>query len=93
MNKSKEKVFSVKVSYNKHGLPYIKRALSPKLKITKKKKQIIIEGNKNGLLLLAKNLIGFAHTNSKTLEDGFHIHIDTHNDIEQGLIISCLRLQ
>ncbi len=66
---------SISVSFNEDDLPYI--PLKPQshltFKLSKDNKCVQIIGNKKGLRLMAKALLGMAETERT---DGFHIHID-----------------
>lgn len=77
MNKSK----SITVEFGEFGLPFIE----PK-KNTDLNYRILadgtlsIEGNKNGLRLLAPSLLGLAEC---SIDDGYHIHLDDLDDLNE----------
>ncbi len=80
---------SVSVGYNEEDLPYIplKNNVNLTFRISEDGKTIEIDGNKNGLRLMAKALLGMAETERT---DGYHVHIDdlyNINDEEKQFII------
>lgn len=64
----------IEIEYNKQGLPILERSGNPYLSYRLgNPNELCIEGNQEGLLLLAKALLGMAeYANS----DGYHIHLD-----------------
>lgn len=69
MNKVK-----IEIEYNKNGLPILERLGNPYLSFRLgSPNELYIEGNQDGLLLLAKALLGMAEYENS---DGYHIHLD-----------------
>ncbi len=66
---------SISVGFNEENLPYlsIKKDTHLTFKISEDKNCVEIIGNKKGLRLMAKALLGMAE---KERTDGYHIHID-----------------
>ncbi len=80
---------SISVSFNEEDLPYIPIKKNARLtfSISEDNKSIQIIGNKNGLRLMAKALLGMAETERT---DVYHLHIDdlyNINDEEKQFII------
>jgi hypothetical protein len=65
--------FRYVVQLGKYGLPYVESTPDADLNIRHTETQIIIAGNRQGLLQLAKHLIALAEFNGK---HGFHMHLD-----------------
>lgn len=65
---------NIEIEYNEMGFPIIEKLGKPKLSFSlENPNELHIEGNQDGLLLLAKALLGMAeYVNS----DGYHIHLD-----------------
>ncbi len=80
---------SVSVSFNEEDLPYIsvKNDVNLTFRISEDSKTVEIVGNKNGLRLMAKALLGMSETERT---DGYHLHIDDlyniNNDDKQFII-------
>ncbi len=80
MNKRK----TISVSFNKSDLPYIpiKKQSYLIFEISEDSNCVKIIGNKTGLRLMAKCLLGMAETERA---DGYHVHIDDlYNINEEG---------
>ncbi len=73
---------SISVGFNQEGLPYIpiKKNTHLTFKISENNKSIQIIGNKRGLKLIAKALLGVAETERI---DDYHIHLDDLYDINE----------
>ena len=64
----------IEIEYNKQGLPILERSGNPYLSYgLGNPNELCIEGNQEGLLLLAKALLGMAEYENS---DGYHIHLD-----------------
>lgn len=85
MNKVK-----IEIEYNANGLPILERLGNPYLSFRLgNPNELYIEGNQDGLLLLAKALLGMAEY--ENCDDGFHIHLDDLyeiNNADKTFIIS-----
>ena len=76
MNKVK-----IEIEYNANGLPILERLGNPYLSFRLgNPNELYIEGNQDGLLLLAKALLGMAEYENN---DGYHIHLDRLYDINE----------
>ena len=76
MNKVK-----IEIEYNANGLPILERLGNPYLSFRLgNPNELYIEGNQDGLLLLAKALLGMAEYENN---DGYHIHLDGLYDINE----------
>lgn len=65
---------NIGIEYNENGLPIIERLGKPNLSFKLvSPNELHIEGNQDGLLLLAKALLGMAEYENS---DGYHIHLD-----------------
>lgn len=70
MNKVK-----IEIEYNENGLPILERLGNPYLSFRLgNPNELYIDGNQDGLLLLAKALLGMAEY--ENCDDSFHIHLD-----------------
>ncbi len=78
MNKKK----TISVSFNQEDLPYItiKAHTYLTFTISEDSNSVTIVGNKNGLRLMSKALLGMAETDRT---DGYHIHIDDLYNINE----------
>jgi len=66
---------NIEIEYNEKGFPIIERFGTPNLSFNlENPNELHIEGNQDGLLLLAKALLGMAEYENS--DDGFHIHLD-----------------
>lgn len=64
----------IEIEYNKQGLPILERSGNPYLSYSLgNPSELCIEGNQEGLFLLAKALLGMAEYENS---DGYHIHLD-----------------
>ena len=76
MNKVK-----IEIEYNANGLPILERLGNPYLSFRLgNPNELYIEGNQDGLLLLAKALLGMAEYENN---DGYHINLDRLYDINE----------
>ncbi len=65
---------NIGIEYNENGLPIIERLGKPNLSFKLvSPNELHIEGNQDGLLLLAKALLGMAEYENS---DGYHVHLD-----------------
>ena len=65
---------NIGIEYNENGLPIIERLGTPNLSFKlASPNELHIEGNQDGLLLLAKALLGMAEYENS---DGYHVHLD-----------------
>lgn len=80
---------NIEIEYNENGFPIIERLGMPNLSFNLGKSNTLhIEGNQDGLLLLAKALLGMAEYENS---DGYHIHLDDLykiNNADKTFIIS-----
>ena len=81
---------NIEIEYNEMGFPIIEKLGKPKLSFSlENPNELHIEGNQDGLLLLAKALLGMAQY--ENCDDGFHIHLDDLyeiNNADKTFIIS-----
>lgn len=81
---------NIEIEYNEKGFPIIERFGKPNLSFDlANPNELYIEGNQDGLLLLAKALLGMAEYENS--DDGFHIHLDDLykiNNTDKAFIIS-----
>ena len=75
-----KKIRKLSVKYNDFDIPYIKIKKNAHLTYDIQKNGIEIIGNRIGLKLLAKALLGIAESERN---DGFHIHIDDIYNINE----------
>lgn len=69
----------IEIDYNEYGFPILERLGNPNISFRlEDSNELIIEGNKDGLRLLAKALLGMDENN-----DGYHIHLDRLYDINE----------
>lgn len=69
----------IEIDYNEYGFPILERLGNPNISFRlEDSNELIIEGNKDGLRLLAKALLGMAEYENN---DGYHIHLDRLYDI------------
>lgn len=65
---------NIGIEYNENGLPIIERLGKPNFSFKLvSPNELHIEGNQDGLLLLAKALLGMAEYENS---DGYHVHLD-----------------
>ena len=65
---------NIGIEYNENGLPIIERLGKPNLSFKLvSPNELHIVGNQDGLLLLAKALLGMAEYENS---DGYHVHLD-----------------
>lgn len=80
---------NIEIEYNEKGFPIIERLGKPNLSFNLgNPNELHIEGNQDGLLLLAKALLGMAEYENS---DGYHIHFDDLykiNNADKTFIIS-----
>lgn len=80
----------IEIDYNEYGFPILERLGNPNISFRlEDSNELIIEGNKDGLRLLAKALLGMAEY--ENCDDGFHIHLDDLyeiNNADKTFIIS-----
>lgn len=80
---------NIEIGYNEKGFPIIERLGKPNLSFNLGMSNTLhIEGNRDGLLLLAKALLGMAEYENS---DGYHIHLDDLykiNNADKTFIIS-----
>lgn len=80
---------NIEIEYNENGFPIIERLGKPNLSFNLGMSNTLhIEGNRDGLLLLAKALLGMAEYENS---DGYHIHLDDLykiNNADKTFIIS-----
>ena len=62
--------------YGDHGLPILSPTEGCRLVAKKQDKTFTISGNREGLLLLAKALIGLAGMDEREENRGYHVHVD-----------------
>lgn len=81
---------NIEIEYNEKGFPIIELLGKPNLSFNLgNPNELHIEGNRDGLLLLAKALLGMAEYENS--DDGFHIHLDDLyeiNNADKTFIIS-----
>lgn len=77
----------IDIEYNENGFPVLERNGNPNLSFSLvSPNELYIEGNQDGLLLLAKALLGMAEYENS---DGYHIHIDElYNNADKAFTIS-----
>lgn len=80
---------NIEIEYNEMGFPIIERSGKPNLSFNlENPNELYIEGNKDGLLLLAKALLGVAEYENS---DGYHVHLDDLykiNNVDKTFTIS-----
>ena len=73
-NELKMKRVKIEIEYNKQGFPILEGSGNPYLSFSLgSPNDLCIEGNQEGLLLLAKALLGMAEYENN---DGYHVHLD-----------------
>ena len=84
----------VTIEYNANGLPVLTPTTDCYLTVEKHDGEFTIKGNRNGLMLLARGLIGLANmdtTGRGERNQGYHIHLDDLyeiNDENVSIIIA-----
>ena len=76
---------NIAIEYNEMGFPIIEKLGKPKLSFRmslENPNELYIEGNQDGLLPLAKALLGMAEY--ENCDDGFHIHLDDLYEISNA---------
>lgn len=75
------KKVKIEIDYNEYGFPILERLGNPNVSFRLgDSNELIIEGNKDGLRLLVKALLGMAEYENN---DGYHIHLDALYDINE----------
>lgn len=70
------------VEFGENGIPFIEPVEEARLEYSLSTDgSLQLEGNKDGLLLLARALVGMAHCER---EEGFHIHLDDLYDLNES---------
>lgn len=80
----------IEIEYNENGFPILEKLGNPSLSFSlgSSSNELYIEGNQDGLRLLAKALLGMAEYEKN---DGYHIHLDDLykiNNADKTFIIS-----
>ncbi|WP_437716990.1 hypothetical protein WMF45_11605 [Sorangium sp. So ce448] len=76
----------VRIEYNESGLPVLIPTPGCRLTAAKHGNSFTIKGNREGLLLLARSLIGLAQMPENEANRGYHIHLDDLYEInDQGV--------
>jgi hypothetical protein len=76
--------YRVTISYGQYGLPYVEPVPGAKLRVDQRGSQVSITGNSEGLLCLARHLIGLAHLDRGSDLAGYHIHVESECGLDEG---------
>lgn len=82
--------YRVTIHYGQYGLPFVEAVPGAKLQVTQRGASVSITGNSEGLVCLARHLIGLAHLDPGLELEGYHIHVESECGLEDGspLILS-----
>ena len=88
-----DKCYITTLEYGRFGLPYIETIPGAKLSVEKQGNTFIIRGNPKGLRFLAHNLVALAQMEAHPETEGYHIHLDDLDEVNNGHIDIILRIE
>ena len=76
--------YRVTIRYGEYGLPYVEPVPGARLRVVQRGESVSITGNPEGLVCLARHLIGLAHLDQGPALEGYHIHVESECGLEDG---------
>ena len=83
-DRTRDLEYRVTIRYGRHGLPYVEPVAGASLRVVQRGAQVSITGNPDGLLCLARHLIGLAHLESSREHEGYHIHVESECGLDES---------